>query len=376
VVLALGFGAFLLGTLALVQGNLLRQLASTANASAANLAFFDVQTDQAAPLDSVIRSRDFPVLSRVPIVPMRIAAYQSRKPPVRARAARGDTNSRDPAANRPSWALRREYRSSYRDSLSSSEKIVAGKWWTSAGPDADGIFEISLEQSLAEELGVAVGDTITWDVQGVRIRTRITSLREVEWTRFEPNFFVVFQSAALREAPQSYVMLTRVNDDGARARLQRDAVQRFPNVSTIDLTLIQNAVGRILDRVSLAVRFMALFSVVTGVLVLVSAIAASRRQRVRESVLLKTLGATRAQIVRMLFTEYALLGAIGSFAGIVLAVGGGWAAVHYIFKTPFSVTPLALACVAAVTMLLTIVTGLFAARDVFSETPMSALREV
>jgi putative ABC transport system permease protein len=376
VVLALGFGAFLLGTLALVQGNLLRQLASTANASAANLAFFDVQTDQAAPLDSMLRSRNLPVLSRVPIVPMRIAAYQSRKPPVRARAERGDSSARNPDANRPSWAVRREYRSSYRDSVASSEKIVAGKWWTRDGPDADGVYEISLEQSLAEELGVAVGDTITWDVQGVRIRTRIANLREVEWTRFEPNFFVVFQPGALREAPQSYVMLTRVNDDGSRARLQRDAVQRFPNVSTIDLTLIESAVGRILDRVSLAVRFMALFSVVTGVLVLVSAIAASRRQRVRESVLLKTLGATRAQIVRMLFTEYALLGAIGSVAGIVLAVGGGWAAVHYIFKTPFSVAPLALLSVAAVTMLLTIVTGLFAARDVFSETPMAALREV
>jgi putative ABC transport system permease protein len=97
---------------------------------------------------------------------------------------------------------------------------------------------------------------------------------------------------------------------------------------------------------------------------------------VRESVLLKTLGATRAQIVRMLFTEYALLGAIGSAAGILLAVGGGWAAVHYIFKAPYSVAPLALAYVAAATMILTIVTGLFAARDVFSATPMAALREV
>ena len=376
VVLALGFGAFLLGTLAVVQGNLLKQLSSAANASAANLAFFDVQTDQAAPLDSMMRSRSLPVLSRTPIVPMRIAAYQSRKPLVRARPERGDSSSRNSDANRPSWAVRREYRSSYRDSLSSSEKLVAGKWWTNDGPDADGVFEISLEQSLAEELGVTVGDTINWDVQGVRIRTRVSSLREVEWTRFEPNFFVVFQPAALRDAPQSYVVLTRVSDVGARARLQRDAVVRFPNVSTIDLTLIQNAVGRILDRVSLAVRFMALFSVVTGVLVLVSAIAASRRQRVRESVLLKTLGATRAQIVRMLFTEYALLGAIGSLAGIVLAVGGGWAAVHFIFKTPFGVAPLALVVVAAVTMLLTIVTGLVAARDVFSETPMTALREV
>jgi putative ABC transport system permease protein len=375
VVLALGFGAFLLGTLALVQGNLLRELASTADASAANLAFFDVQTDQASALDTLLRARTLPVLARVPIVPMRIASYQSRKPVVRPRnTTSGDSASEE--RNRPSWAIRREYRSSYRDSVASSEKIVAGKWWSSDGPDADGRFEISLERSLAEELGVVVGDTITWDVQGVRIRTRVTSLRDVQWTRFEPNFFVVFQPAALREAPQSYVLLTRVNDDASRARLQRDVVQRFPNVSTIDLSLIENAVSKILDRVSLAVRFMALFSVVTGVLVLVSAIAASRRQRVRESVLLKTLGATRAQIIRMLFTEYALLGAIGSAAGILLAVGGGWAAMKFIFDVPFTVAPLALAAVAAATMLLTIVTGLAAARDVFAETPMAALREV
>ncbi len=382
VVLALGFGAFLLGTLALVQGNLLTQITSTVDASAANLAFFDVQTDQAAPLDSIFHSRALPTLSRTPIVPMRIAGYTSRKPkPVArgtsdsARALGGDQGQGGDRA-RPSWAVRREYRSSYRDSVASSEKIVAGKWWTQPGPDADGVFEISVEQSLAEELGVIVGDTILWDVQGVRIRSRVTSLREVQWARFEPNFFVVFQPAALREAPQSFVLLTRVNDDNARAKLQRDAVQRFPNVSTIDLSLIENAVGRILARVALAVRFMALFSVVTGVLVLVSAVAASRRQRVRESVLLKTLGATRVQIVRMLFTEYALLGAIGSLAGILLAVGGGWAAVHFIFKAPFTIAPLSLAVVAAVTMLLTIITGLFAARDVFAETPMAALREV
>ncbi|MGH7635853.1 MAG: FtsX-like permease family protein, partial [Gemmatimonadaceae bacterium] len=138
----------------------------------------------------------------------------------------------------------------------------------------------------------------------------------------------------------------------------------------------ENAVGKILDRVSLAVRFMALFSVVTGVLVLVSAVAASRRQRVREGVLLKTLGATRAQIARMLFTEYALLGAIGSAAGLVLAIGGAWAAMHFIFSAPFRVTVPPLALVAAATMLLTVAIGLFAARDVFAETPMTALREV
>ncbi|HEY7860801.1 MAG TPA: FtsX-like permease family protein [Gemmatimonadaceae bacterium] len=375
VVLALGFGVFLLGTLALVQGSLLRQLASTADVSAANLAFFDVQTDQAFLLDTMLRQRDYPVLARVPIVPMRIAALAS---PRRAKSeTRRETKGASPrASERPSWAIRREYRSSYRDSIAPSERLVAGHWWKTDGPDRDGVFEISLEQSLAEELGVVLGDTIAWDVQGVRIRTRVTSLREVQWTRFEPNFFVVFQPAALREAPQSFVLLTRVRDEAERAKLQRDAVQRFPNISTIDLSLIENAVGKILDRVSVAVRFMALFSVVTGALVLVSAIAASRRQRVREGVLLKTLGATRGQIASMLLTEYALLGAIGSAAGIVLAVGGAWAAMHFIFQAQFALAPLPLAVVAVATMVLTVVIGLVAARDVFAETPMTALREV
>ncbi len=367
VVLALGFGAFLLGTLALVQGNLLRQLNETANASAANLAFFDVQPEQAAALDSLLRARTLPVVARVPIVPMRIASIGAKRAPSRDVKRPGE---------RPSWAIRREYRSTYRDSVASSEKVIAGKWWTRAGPDSDGRYEISLESGLAEELGLQLGDTVTWDVQGVRIRTRMTSLREVKWARFEPNFFVVFQRGALREAPQSYVMLTRVRNDAARATLQRDAVQRFPNVSTIDLSLIENAVGKILDRVSLAVRFMALFSVATGALVLVSAVAAARRQRVREGVLLKTLGATRAQIARMLLTEYAFLGAIGALAGMILAVGGGWAAMHFVFQAPFSVSAPALGAVAATTTLLTIVIGLFTARDVFAETPMAALREV
>jgi putative ABC transport system permease protein len=364
VVLALGFSAFLLGTLALVQGSLLRQLATTSSASAANLAFFDVQTDQAAPLATLFRSRALPELARVPIVPMRIAAIAG------SRAA-----PKSPG-ERPSWAMRREYRSTYRDSVAPSERITAGRWWTREGPAPDGRYDISLESGLAEELGVQLGDTITWDVQGVRIRTRITSLREVTWARFEPNFFVVFQSTALRAAPQSFVMLTRVSDDAARARLQRDAVERFPNVSTIDLSLIESAVTRILDRVSLAVRFMALFSIVTGMLVLVSAVAVARRQRVREGVLLKTLGATRAQMAQMLLTEYAFLGAIGAMAGIVLAIGGGWAATRFIFKTPFAASPLALAAVAIVTILLTVAIGLYTARDVFAETPMAALREV
>ena len=124
----------------------------------------------------------------------------------------------------------------------------------------------------------------------MRVPTRLTSLREVQWARFEPNFFAVFQPAALRPAPKQFVLLADVRGDEAVARLQRDVVTRYPNVASIDLSLVQRTVGRIVERVSLAVRFLGAFCLAMGVPVLFSAVAATRRDRLRDAVLLKTLG--------------------------------------------------------------------------------------
>jgi putative ABC transport system permease protein len=360
VILALGFGAFLLGTLYLVQRNLLARLSFSAVETQANLAFFDVQSDQVRGMDSVIRAAHLPLLQQVPIVPMRIAAINGRDASTMVRQRRN-------------WALRREYRSTYRDTLVASEVLTAGHWLRPA--PAGALPEISVEQDLANDLGLVLGDTVTWDVQGVRIPTVVTSFRKVNWARFEPNFFVVFSPAALRDAPQTAVFLTRAPTPGARAAVQRAVVEDFPNVSSIDLAQIQQAIGSILDKISLAVRFLALFSVATGVLVLASAIAASRRQRLREGVLLKTLGATRAQIGRIMLSEYAVLGAMGSAAGALLAVGGAWALMRFVFDAPFTVAAVALLLIALGTMALTVAIGLWSSRDVFRETAMSALRD-
>lgn len=363
VILSLGFGAFLISTLFLVQANLLRQLRLSGDATRANIAFFDVQEDQVEPLDSIIRGSGEPVLQRVPIVPMRVAAINGR-------------DVTELTRERSSWALRREYRSSYRDSLVDSERIVAGRWFAAAGRNQNAsVHEISVERDLASELGVAVGDTIAWDVQGVRIVSRITSLREVNWARFEPNFFVVFAPEALRRAPQTWVFLTHSEDATARARLQRAAVDRFPNVSSIDLSVIQQAVGGILERVTVAVRFMALFSIITGGLVLLSSVSATRRQRLREGVLLKTLGATRAQIGRIMLSEYALLGLLGSATGMLLSIGSAWALMRFVFQTSFAIAAVPLIMLALGMAVLTLLIGLLGSRDVFAETPMAALRE-
>jgi putative ABC transport system permease protein len=229
---------------------------------------------------------------------------------------------------------------------------------------------------VAAELRLKVGDIVTWDVQGVQVPSRVTSLREVTWQRFQPNFFAVFSPPTMETAPKQYVLLSSVNGAPAVARLQRDVVSRFPNVSSLDLSLIKDAVSRISAKVTAAIRFMALFSLAMGIPVLFSAVAATRRERIREGVLLKTLGATRAQIVRILLAEYSLLGALGSLTGMLLAIAGGWALTHFVFESPFSPALGAAAAIAGAMLALTITIGLLAGRDVFKETPMTALRDV
>ncbi|MBC7788589.1 MAG: FtsX-like permease family protein [Anaerolineae bacterium] len=364
VMLSLGFGAFLLSTLYLVQTNLLRRLQLSSDATQANLVLFDIQEDQISGVDSLVRASGFPILQRVPVVPMRIAAVNG-------------TATADLTRNRPTWALRREYRSSYRDTLMTSEKLVAGRWFDAAAPvRADSIFEISVDKGIAEDLRLGIGDRIRWDVQGVQVESRISSLREVNFARFEPNFFVIFEPGALEQAPQSFVILTSAANPATRTQLQRASVDRYPNVTSIDLSLIQTTVRGILARVAVAVRFMALFSLATGVLVMLGAVSASRRQRIREGVLLKTLGATRAQIRKIMFAEYAALGVLGSATGMLLSIAGAWAVMRFAFKAPFAVTVVPLLAIAAGMMLLTVAIGVLSGRHIFAEPPMKALREV
>jgi len=260
--------------------------------------------------------------------------------------------------------------------MTTGEEIVEGKWFQpgSLRPGSD-TGEVSFERDVAEELRVRVGDVIVWDVQGVEIPSRVTSLREVTWARFEPNFFAVFSPPSLREAPKQFVLLASVDGNDVVARLQRDVVTRFPNVSSLDLSLIKETVAKIVSKVSTAIRFMALFSLAMGIPVLFSAVAATRRDRIREAVLLKTLGATRGQIMKMLFAEYALLGLLGSLTGMVLAFGGGWAVTRFVFDNSFSPAFGPAFAIAGAMLALTVTIGLVAGRDVFRETPMAALRE-
>jgi putative ABC transport system permease protein len=203
----------------------------------------------------------------------------------------------------------------------------------------------------------------------------VGSLREVEWARFEPNFFVVFAPGTIESAPQSFVTLTRILDPAERGRFQRRLAERFGNVSTLDLSLLQEALERLVARVVLAIRFMALFSLGVGVLVLAGALATSRFQRVREGALLRTLGATRDQVFRVVLAEYLSLGLLAALVALVLAAAAGWAVAHFLFEGSFRLPVIPMGALTLFVVALTVAVGLANSRDVVRRTPLEVLRE-
>ena len=370
VMLSLGFGAFLLSTLYLVQANLLREFRFGSTGPRPNLVLFDIQPDQRGDIEQILERGGHDAQPAVPIIPMRILSVKGR-PVSRILSDSAPIGADGQPLGR--WAFRREYRSTYRDTIVSSEKRVVGNWWK-PGEALSGVIPISVEVEVAGELGITVGDTLVWDVQGLPVTTRVANLREVNWARMEPNFFVVFPDGPLNEAPQMFVLLSRIPDPAVRGGVQRQVVERFPNVTSIDLTQIQASIEDLIDKVVLVIRFMALFSLATGAIVMVGAVATSRFQRIREGVLLKTLGATRKQILQILLVEYFFLGALAVTLALLLSTGAAWLLMKYVFESEFAFPALPLVALAAGMLVLTVSVGLLNSTEVFRKTPLEVLR--
>jgi putative ABC transport system permease protein len=213
-----------------------------------------------------------------------------------------------------------------------------------------------------------------WDVQGVRIWSVVRSLRTVNWARFEPNFFVVFAPGTLDGAPQTSVSLARVLDPVTRGRIQRVMAERAANVTTVDLGELQQTLERIVSRIIVAIRFMAVFSLATGAVVLIGAIVTSRWQRVREGTLLRALGATRGQVLVILAVEYAALGGAASVIATGLAGAAGWALAEWFFGTRFVLPIGALGLLAVAMVVLTVGVGLAGSLPVLRRPPLDVLR--
>jgi putative ABC transport system permease protein len=363
--LSLGLGTFLLLNLYLTREVLLAQFTSVGTNNQPNIFFFDIQPDQRAGVAEIVRTLGMPVIQEAPIVTMRLAEVKGRKT--------ADILL-DPHRKTPEWELEREYRTTYRDQLTETEKISAGRWVGRVDYHPGDVVPISLDGDIAKDLGTKIGDELVFDVQGIFIKTKVASTRTVDWKRFQTNFFVVFPAGVLENAPTFHVLVSRVPTPADSAKLQNAVVARFPNVSAIDLTSVIQTVDSILSKVALVIRIMSLFTVGAGVIVLASTIWSGRYQRLQESILLRTLGASRVQIWKILCAEYFLLGLFASVTGIVLAVGASWGLAKFVFKLAYTPSVWPLFVAAGAVSFLTVAVGLMASRGVGSAPPLEILR--
>jgi putative ABC transport system permease protein len=363
-VITIGLGTALISTLFFVQHSLLEKVALTGSDNQPNMVVFDIQDDQVEEVAALTRRHGLPVLQQVPVVTMRLEGIKDRS----TEALKQDTLS---GIRR--WVLNREYRVTYRDSLIDSETLVEGRWSGRVGSARDSVF-ISLSQNLAEDMQVGIGDKVSFNVQGAIMDTWVGSIREVDWQRVQTNFLVVFPAGVLERAPQFHVLITRVDSVQQAALYQRAMVQRFPNVSLIDLNLILQTIDDILGRVSFVIRFMAFFSIITGLVVLIGSVIISKYQRIQESVLLRTLGASRRQILSINTLEYFFLGSLAALTGVLIALLSSWALARFSFETPFTppLWPILIAYFSITA--LTILIGLSNSRAVVSKPPLEILR--
>ena len=367
-IVSLGLGTSLIAVLALMQGLLLTQLDLGQNSNTPNLLIIDVQPEQADSLRQLARQERLEIVSDIPVVTMRVHSIK------------GQTRSQilaDSARKTDRWVLDHEFRTTYRDTLMSSEEVIEGEWVPRSS--ADGVNEpipISVSENFAQDDGyVEVGDEMVWDVQGLRLKTRIASIRKIDFSQMQGAFVILFPSGVLESAPQFSVLGFRANGPSRSASFQREVAREYPTVSVIDLKMFLDTAEEILDKIAFVIRFMALFSILTGLIVLAGSVVISRYQRMREGVLLRTLGASRRQVLTINLLEYMLLGLLASFSGVILAVIGSYLLALFTFKVDFVVDYVAVFALPAGITALTVLIGLLNSRGTLNQPPLEVLRK-
>ncbi|MFD2067480.1 ABC transporter permease [Pontibacter silvestris] len=361
---SIGLGTALIGTLYMVQLTLLSEVSISRNEDQPNLVLFDIQNAQKDEVVSMTKQQGLPVLFLDPMVTVRL----ERKNQITGAVARNDST----LDIRP-WLFTREYRITYRNNLTDAEKTEKGTWDENNNINQD-IIPVSLEERYAERLKADLGDTLVFNVQGAMISTKVTHIREVDWNRVQSNFQIVFPEGVLEEAPQFFVLMTRSKNEQQAAQFQRSIVERFPNVSTIGLDLILETLDEVVGQISFVIQFMALFSIFTGLLVLVGSVNVSKFQRIKESVLLRTLGANRNQILAITALEYTLLGLLAAATGCLIAFGASWALAVFSFEVEFVPVIWPLFIIFLLVTMLTLAVGLLNSRGILDRPPLEVLR--
>lgn len=363
-ILAIGVGSFLISTLYFTKDILLAKATLEENLKSPNIILLDVQTNQKEELVNTITPIGLPILDNIPIITMRMHSIKGKA----VNDIRLDTTS---TINQ--WILNHEFRVTYRDSLIASEKLASGAWENKIIENEP--VPVSLSDNVARDAQVVVGDTLMFNVQGVLMQTQVASIRTVDWGRMQLNFSVVFPKGILENAPQFHVITTNAPDEKVSAQLQRDVVTKFPNVSVIDLRQVLTLIQGILDKISWVINFMAFFSILTGIIVLIGSVRTSKHQRIKENVLLRTLGAKSNQILKITALEYLYLGILGSGIGILLSLVSSQLLAWLAFDSPFIPSWVPFGVLLPGITLLVLLIGLANSRSVLNSPPLEVLRK-
>ena len=327
VLLSVGLGSFFIIGVRSLQENLVTQFAVNINPTSPDMFLLDIQRDQVDPVKAAITTHQPGAEPRLlPVLRARVVGVSGR-----------DVNLEDYEDVRGRGSLGREYTITYRSHLEANERIVAGQMWDHT-PSEDA--EVSIEQFINEQFKINIGDTVRFDILGRVVSAKVTSVRVVEWSDSRAGgFMFVFRPGVVEKAPHSFVGFLRGPQDPAvRSRLQADLVNAAPNVSVIDGREIIDIIKSVVDNVTLAVTVVGTLVVLSGLLILVGAVAMTKFRRVYEAAIFKTLGATRRLIATVLLLEYGLLGLLAGAIGAGGAIGLTWAVSRYALDIPF--TPL------------------------------------
>lgn len=358
-IVAFGLGLMVLLLLALVRDDLLEDWRRSLPADAPNYFMINIRPDEGEAIRAFFSERGLPPTELVPLVRARLT--QINGAPVDGLTFESE---------RAQGFVEREANLTWSPELRDDNRLVAGEWWR----DGDGGgARVSVEEEYAELLGLRIGDTVTYDVAGEPVSARITSLREVRWDSFRPNFFMVFSPGVLDEVTGTLITSVRV-EPGQRPALV-DLVRRFPEVTIIDIDALLTQVRGVMDKAALAVQYVFLFTLVAGVVVLLAAVQATRDERRYESAMLRTFGASRRVVFKGVAAEFT---ALGLLAGLLAAAGAtvaGYFLAREVFNLRYAPDPAVWLAGVLGGALLVGTAGVLAARSVVTQPPASTLRQ-
>jgi putative ABC transport system permease protein len=343
VVLSLGLGLTVLGAVALIEGNLSNQINRNIPEEAPGFYFIDIQGNQVAEFEKLVKS--FPNVASTESVPM-----------LRGRLMRLNGTPVEEITPPPdfAWILRGDRGLTWaRTPPALGNRLTAGEWWPA---DYSGEPLVSFDARAAEAFGLKIGDSLTVNVLGRAVTAKIANLREIDWTTLSINFVMIFSPGLLESARQSYISTAKA-DDATELALERAITDRFPNVSAIRVKEVLESVSEILDRLSTAVRAIAGIAVLAGGLVLAGAIAATRRRRIYDAVLLKVLGATRREVLATYLVEFGLLGLVTAAVAAVIGTAASWAVIIHVMRADWTFIPGAVIGTTAACVVITVVAG-------------------